>query len=257
MYPISRLSAALAAAGLLLCSSPALADGRASVTISNMQFGALDLTPDDGVAAGYSIASVEASQLLTNIVNPQVNTLAHNLYPPPYQPGTARVDYGATFAEASTGGWLGDISTTAYATPGVTEFGAATVNSSANQNVWLTLQPHTVLTLSGNLHTLAENSMDEARYPAAASALIGFQNAEGEAGISSLSITGPDPGTDEWHKDFTLAFANGSDENVTVELYIYSWSSLSAIPLIPEPGTWSMLGAGMLLLGAAGRYRRR
>lgn len=258
MYPTSRLSAALVAAGLLLCGSPALAEGRASATISNLQFGALDLTPDDGIAAGYSIASVESPQLYTSISNPAENTLAHNLNPAPYQPATARVDYGATFAEASIAGGLGDISATVHATSGATAFGTATINASVNEVMWLTLQPHTVLTLSGHFHTLSQYTLDDARYPSASNASISFYNVEGSANASHLSITGPFSGTaDEWDKDFTLAFANGGDDTTTVKLYIDAWSNMSAIPLIPEPGTWSMLGVGMLLLGAAGRYRRR
>lgn len=258
MYPHPRLSAALVAAGLLLCGGPALADGRASATISNLQFGVLDLTPDDGIAAGYSIASVAGPMLGTNINSRGGIRLWEDLSPAPYEPGTARVDDGATFAQASTEGGLGDISAAAYATPSVVRFGDAHVGSRVNQMIELTVQPHTVLIMSGHLHVLSAYALDGARYLSIASASVSFLSDGVSASESHSTVTNWNTDTtDEWDKDFMLAYANGSDDDLAVRFYLATWTSMSVTPPIPEPEMWTMLGAGMLLLGAAGRYRRR
>ncbi len=54
-----------------------------------------------------------------------------------------------------------------------------------------------------------------------------------------------------------LAYANGSDRDLVVSLYLSAFTDVITVGPIPEPGTWMMLCAGMMLMGAAARSRRR
>ncbi|GGY09873.1 hypothetical protein GJV26_11675 [Massilia dura] len=53
-----------------------------------------------------------------------------------------------------------------------------------------------------------------------------------------------------------LAYANGSDRDLVVTLYLSAFTDVITAGPIPEPGTWMMLRAGMMLMGVAARSRR-
>lgn len=256
MQPLFRLAAALAASLPLLYGSPAVAAGTASAAISNLQLGTLDLTPHDGIAAGYEVGDVSA-YLAAYIYTATTESLQETR-PDPYQPGIARVEYGPSYGEARTSGALGDLATEAAAYPNLGDFGSA--GAFAEQLVWLTLRPHTVLTVGGHFTALSSRVPDGGvDYDAYSRVLVSIADEQFNIATEMWRTSNVYPSGDMAHgldEDFLLTYGNGSDHDLLVGLYLSTWSDVITLPAVPEPGTWAMLGAGLLLLGGAARSRR-
>lgn len=249
------LVAVLAAALPLLYGSPALAAATTSASLSHLRLGTLDLTPDDGIAAGYDIG--EASALLQAVFGTAAELSTQEISPEPNQPASVRIDHGSSFGEARTSGMLGDLSTDATAYANARDFVIAGVSE---QLVWLTLRPNTVLTVSGHLTTAAAGIDDDFAYNpySEVSVMVADENLHVATFLHRYSYTQLDeiiaPGLDE---DFLLTYGNGSDQDLLVYLYVHTQSEILALAPVPEPGTWAMLCAGLLTMGAAARSRRR
>lgn len=256
MSVLSRLGTALIAASLLLCGRPALAEGAASVSISNVQIGALDFTPDDGIAAGFSIDSV-APHLSALLYSSKEWSDEH--YPVAYQPASARVDDDGSFAEASTTGKIGDLAGRANAAPDLELYNFGYAGGVASEVVWLTLRPNTVLIVRGHIDLVADASPDEAEYRSISFAAVDLTE-EGSIetwATTSRRIVGGSS-HNELHDDFALSFINASDADSRVAMeFTASFDVYVEAQPVPEPGTWSMLCAGLVLLGVAGRHARR
>ncbi|WUR11925.1 PEP-CTERM sorting domain-containing protein [[Empedobacter] haloabium] len=245
-----RLPAALAASCLALLASPVLADGNAASRLSNVQFSTLDLTPDDGAAAGYEIVAIANSQVFASY-SQRGNPGEQNFFLEPYQPGVARVDYGPSFGEGSTSGAIGALDTRARGTAELDTFGHAGAHSI--QRVLLTLRPNTVLIVGGHVDTLATAHFDQMRYDAVSRVDVGLIDAAGRrVDMAQISYTSVDGGIDELHDDFALRYENSSANDLAVTLDLHAQAAVFAIP---EPASWAMLSAGLLLLGAAGKRR--
>lgn len=256
MPSLFRLAATLAASLSLLCGGSALAAGTTSASLSNLQLGTLDLTPDDGIMPGYTIDAV--SPFLAAYFFAEAADSTQESYPDPYQPDSVRVDYGPSFGEARTGGALGDLSTNAAAHANLGDFGFA--GAFSEQLVWLTLQPHTVLTVGGHFTTSAERMVDSADYDAYSRVSVTLADENFHVVTELWRSSGAWPNGDMAHaldEDFLLTYANGTDQDMLVSLYLSTWSDIIVLAPVPEPGTWAMLSAGLLLLGGAARRRRR
>jgi hypothetical protein len=241
-------------ASLLLALPPALADGIAAASITGVRFGVLDLTPADGVVAGFDLRPAQPA-LYAALYGDTADYYAAG-YPDPRHAGNVAIDLGGSLGRGTYAGTLGHVGTYATVDGDLGAFGYA--NANASQRVDVLLRPHSVLTVEAHLSTLASRS-----------------EAPGEffdiVGMASVSI-GDDPGyTYQQHtrqslayadlpdemtidEDVTLAFANGGAQDMAVHVYFNTWSNVmcTALP-IPEPAPAAMLATGLLLLAARRR----
>lgn len=247
---------------LFLLSSPldAVAGASASAAITNVRFGVLDLTPDDGAAAGYAIGSVEPS-LFAYLYADTADYYAAG-YPRPLVLATVQLSLGGSTVAAHTSGALADVASAAAGDTSLGSYGTA--GGTANEAVHLLLRPHTVLTIGGQLAILAaRDSASADDYEAIGTAHVGIVDENGwtatQFSRQGLSYAGwPDRMSIE--DDFTLAFANGSAQDRAVSVYFQAVSNVTRVmpaTPVPEPAAGALLCAGLLLLGLRTVSRRR
>lgn len=260
MNPLPRYCAGLVATCSLLYVSPVLADGYASSSFSNLRLGALDLTPDDGLAAGFSIAANTSPHLISYIYDGRTMLAEEELFPGIDQPGIARVDYDRAYVETHTSGTVGALGAQAHVPSDFSVRRSSNLYGSVNHEMWLTVLPNTLLTLTGHVTTLAEFDVKDSRkyqidgYLTAVMAderydqIVGYYH--GSTAVTGSSLSN---GRDD---DFALVYANGSDQDIQVRFQFATYAKIETVAAIPEPQTWSMLGGGLLLLGLARRYQQ-
>lgn len=263
MKSVFHFAAALAVSSTLLAHGSAMAEGSATASLSNIQLGVLDLTPNDGIAAGYDIGVI--STRLTAAWQRWPDRVVDESAPDPYQSGTARIDRGTAFAQSHTGGAIGDLASVATWPTG--NDGEGRLSALPQQSVWLTLRPFTVLTVSGNFDLLAQRAPEGTySYISQSYGLARIYHEESnsyfEARRSAVAPASLGATITEVHDDFLLSYANNSNHDLQVELYFDLRSEVDRfntvpLPSVPEPETWSMLGLGLAVLGMAARRRRR
>lgn len=243
---------------ILLATAPqASADGTAHAAIDNVRLGVLDLTPDDGVKAGFDVLSALPSLFASLNAAPADYYAAG--YPGPDLPAAVSVSFGASAGTAATDGALAHFTAHATGAGNLGEFGYAAASS--NQEVRLTLHPYSVLTVAGHLTSLAERSGDIEHYDVVGMTSVSIVDADGytyqQRTRQSLSYADW-PARMAIEEDFTLAFANGGAEKQAVTLYFQTWSNVTRIAApVPEPSMAALLAAGALCLAGWGRLARR
>ncbi|QGZ38956.1 putative secreted protein with PEP-CTERM sorting signal [Pseudoduganella flava] len=247
---------------LALLSTPlAHATGSASASISNVQLGALDLTPADGAAPGFDLLAVAPSMYAGVYGGTADYYLAG--YPAPGVPASLALTHGSAGASAYTEGLPGDVMAQALGTASLGEFGY--LSASSNQALHLMLRPHTVLTIAGHLTTLAtrSNGSDES-YDVGGMAYVGIVDENGYTmtSFARQSYSYADlPDYLALDEDFTLAFANGSAADAPVTVYFQALANASRFAMpVPEPARPVMLTAGLLAMGMwarRGHWQRR
>lgn len=257
-----HFAAALAVSLTLLPYGSAMAGGSATASISNVQLGVLDLTPSDGIAAGYDVGEISTSLTATWQVWPGPDRLTDEAAPGPYQAGTARVDRGPSFAQSHAAGPIGDLASAATWHAGNGSKGE--LSALLQQSVWLTLRPFTVLTVTGDFDLLAQRAPDGAHnYRSGSYATAGIYHDESNSYFKATrSASVVSESIEEVHDDFLLTYANNSNQDLQVRLYFDLRSEANKYaagtpPPVPEPETWTMLGLGLAVLGMAARRRRR
>lgn len=252
MQTCLRSLAAVAAAVFLLCNC-AHAAGTAFAGISNVQLTVADLTPDDGVAAGYDIGPLYTELAAFTLSESQSS------YPDPYQADHVRVGHGGSYSQASVGSTLGDLAAESAADADLGMFG--TIQGFSLQTIWLTLRPHTALTIGGQAATMAQrvpgNDVDYF-----AESYLGILAADQDwHQLSWLEYESRVlPEEDLYHAqvhDFQFGYANDSDESMTVILQLSASNYIRVLPAVPEPAAWAMLAAGLAVLGVARSRRQR
>ncbi len=249
--------AAMTSLFLLLGSFDATAGGTAAAAITDVRFGVLDLTPQDGAAAGYDIRSVEPS-LFAYLYAGTADYYAAG-YPAPSMPATVQLGFGGATVAARTSGALADVASAAAGDASLGSYGTA--GATANQAVHFILRPHTVLTIGGHLSALAarEGGSDE-YYEATSMAHVGIVDEHGYTFTQFIrqSLSFADwPDRMVIDEDFMLAFANGSAEDRAMSVHFQAQSNVTRIMPVPEPSAGALLGAGLLMLGLRAVTRRR
>lgn len=251
---------ALLGASLTLACGTASAASHTSATsnLSPLQFQLSDLTPSDGQAAGMQY------DYLSSFLNSRLEEPG----PPPTSPTATRVYTGTLLATDTLlnnayahsaghqSGQLGDQhgeSTLLELSPVESRALAAGNNSAV-----LTLLPHTALTITGRATGAASvaDMLNPADYLAHAGARVSLLDAdrnsigyfEQSVDADGSRLTASFDETLEWH------YANDSDSNMTLYLYAGIDNDTSRIAAVPEPASYAMLGAGLLLVGG---WRRR
>ncbi|GGY24095.1 PEP-CTERM sorting domain-containing protein [Pseudoduganella albidiflava] len=251
-------AAALACTSLLCSHAAAAVHTTASSAFANVQFGVIDLTPDDGVAAGYQFGprSTEFEASFTNGDHHDFDRFDPALP----VPVNAQASYYGYWASATTNGQLGNLQT-AVDTGSLQRHGDGAYGS-AWQNVSILLKAHSAFTVAGRADASVQTS-DPALPILPGRASFGvflnyvsldqphqsfFHHLELGNGASSLS----------YGDTFSLIARNDLDHDIALNLsfssYAAAWANVLAVP---EPTTYLMLGAGLLVLGARRRLAQR
>ncbi|WEF33512.1 hypothetical protein [Pseudoduganella chitinolytica] len=241
----------------LLGPSFAQAGGTAHAAIGNVRLGVLDLTPDDGIAPGFSVQSTLPS-LFASLNAPPADYYAAG-YPGPQQPATVSVAFGTSTGTSATDGALTHFSAHATGAGNLGEFGYAA--ASANQEVQVTLAPYSVLTVAGHLSSLALRSDDIEHYDVVGMTSVSIVD---EIGYTYLQRARQSLSYADWpermaiEEDFMLAYANGSATEQAVTVYFLTWANVTRMAApVPEPAMGALMAAGVLLLGCRGINRLR
>ena len=249
----------LLAACASLAAGPALANAGGSASTSNVTLGVIDLTPQDGAGAGYTIDSFDSRLIVyTDTRNTGGSFDPLTLRPAPYTAGNALVAYNSAIADAATG-----------AAPGVVTASAGTgtalgldnmVSAESEQRLWLTLAPHTLLTVAGNVLTEATRSLGAGEgYRVFSWASIDITDRDmitsSTLSRESALIWGEHTSAARNDEYFTLAFANPGDADLAVSLNFLAYTDVT-VAAVPEPASYAMLLAGLLLIGGAVRVMK-
>ncbi|WP_338765210.1 PEP-CTERM sorting domain-containing protein [Massilia sp. METH4] len=222
----------------------------------------MDLTPGDGVEAGYTIVPTSYTSLASfAALGPNDDELIRydeESRAALGQAGSTVLSEGQASTWARTDGNLGSLQT--YASyPGPSPAGH--LYSSGIQYFQVVLGAHSEVRLSGDyaLSILREGD-DLGTQSGSVSMLASFYaNGTTVEDRQSLLVYQEEPGAQR-SGSFDIGFANDSDTSTTVYLYMTSGSSTygnEPLVPVPEPETYAMFGAGLLLLAARRKFFRK
>lgn len=268
------LSAALLGASLALAGFNASADAgyRLRSETSPVAITVIDLTPNDGHAAGFSKGQVENHMSIWFFNKDYLDQAVGS-------PGTAPSDSlslknGPTYANRSYGPGVGQfagdmsLSIARQGTP-------ITVSQGENSQVFsLTILPFTEVHLTGTYMLSVE------RIGSDTASAIGRVSSGMSINQWSFDSNGIPTNTfrDEYYASidlevssgnesksgqFDLVYRNNSYSTETIHYYASSYDEVRMssidpeIPPVPEPETYAMLGIGLFVLGATARRRQR
>lgn len=245
----------LGAALLALSTSGAMA-GTLSLAshLDNVKVGVIDLTPNDGVAASFSVTSMTTSY-------------SQYLYRSPGEAGEgqswseSRTDSAPfTFTHSrewggvtgSSTGQVGGLSIAA-GVDDVSGF-SADASSRVQQTVALNLAPHTIMTFSGTFARQSDLTGARPSTFARINEIVTLRASDRTESTFRNDFEALDGGP--LNSPFWFAMANPYDTAMTVNMVVTINASVAQTSLVPEPSTYAMLGLGLLTVGAFARRRR-
>lgn len=247
----------LGAALLALSTSGSMA-GTLSLAshLDNVKVGVIDLTPNDGVAAAFTVASMRTdySQLLSR--SPQGAGPGQSQSWSESRMDSAPFTYthslGWGSVTGSTTGQVGGLSLVAGVDDASGFSGSA--SSRVQQSVALNLAPHTIVTFSG---TFARESDLTGALPstfARINEIVTLRASDGTESNFRNDFEALEGGP--LNSPFWFAMANPHDTAMTVNMVVTIGAYVAQTSLVPEPSTYAMLGLGLLTVGAFARRRR-
>jgi hypothetical protein len=262
---------------LTIAALPAMASGSASATLDQLKIQVIDLDKTDGMAPGIafpdnfggSMVTVEAVQIPFG-----PGTLEDRMNPVPW----GDVSYGATFqfvqSSASLSGAAADGTNAKLVAQGSTtysgvdgfqaHFDALALNG--GQGFFsLTVLPHTQVVFSGRADvqvsttTQPDQAFDNSDLMIAHAGFELKQNfstvAFDEATIQCKTAASSSPCSLSDQRWVSISFSNAGDTavNALLSTYAYVWGDTTATVPVPEPGTWTLMAAGLGVLGLRSR----
>lgn len=247
---------ALATVISVVACGAANAGAMAGARIGDVHLGVIDLTPGDGHAAGFDIQSFDSRLIAYTDTRATGGTFDQQVvHPAPGNAASANTGSGAVSATAGTSGAFGDV-TAGGATAAA--FGLDnSVSGESEQRLWLTLKPHSLLTVSGNVLTEAYRTLLPGEgYRVFTWASVDISDADmmttSLLSRESALIWGEATAAARHEEAFMLAFANAGAVDMAVSMNFLAYAEI-AVTAVPEPGMWAMLGAGLLLMATRRR----
>lgn len=261
--------AVVAIATLLSSAAMAATVGSTATSKLTMQFDVLDLTPDDGQAAGFLFGPRSSSYMATATFHTASDygsstfTARPTFNVPVHLVRTA----GAQEIEVHGGTSFGDIRTVhATSAPG-SDSQSYTVGA-VSQATRILLKAHSAL----SINALTELSFTHDEVPWTSSYASTSMTSTIDASLDYVSIAAPSvsfedqkrfyaiygtpAATDLYSRVFTLNAVNDNDYDIELALRLdYEVGTYANVYAVPEPSTYLMLGAGGVVL--AWRQRRR
>ncbi|MYM91333.1 PEP-CTERM sorting domain-containing protein [Rugamonas sp. FT82W] len=226
MPTLSRLTKPLLASALLTCcfsASASVPSGSGTTAFTHLKLGVIDLTPNDGQAAHYTLAATD-----TDLNGATVGTGADGIL----DALTAKSGVNASWPPQQN-----------------TSYGSLSYH--------VTLSAHSALTLSGHLLT---SDIRVGKVPDPAYQIYGYAQAnvyispsDGPAYPPPLlhqnsSVWAWGGGTeDHRERDFMVALANTSDSDQDLIVKVAGYVSYDYTQPVPEPQTYAMLLAGLMV----------
>ena len=245
-------------------------------SMGNFQLQTIDLTPTDGIAAGYRIDSQNLDfynaistgrwwEPSESIREPHVLQLGEA-----FDSSLALHQYTAS---TSTNGSLGNFSTTLEWDASNTDFHGVNMGNQYLYTAKLTLAPGTALVLSGDVLQqftpggMHQDDLVQSFFDAKFAYNVG--NNYFSSSYYSHLIHSPNDIAGGWDKSdhFGIVVTTDTASDRIVDLTIGLYGAIEAVqPLsptlnpvaaVPEPGTFGMLAAGMAVIFGAARRRKR
>ncbi|WP_338765307.1 PEP-CTERM sorting domain-containing protein [Massilia sp. METH4] len=220
-------------------------------SLGNVRMHVYDLTPADGMAAGYTIGAVSNSVSFlysaAGVRDSDWGTFD--------APGTFALDGAHIHMGASWGG-PGDFSVEAAAGPAGT---TVEMYADGRQTVAIAIAPHTAFVFSG-LSLLTGDGYGTRQGGSFQSSLaLRIDPHDGASTISRFFSSSPAYPDFDMSIPFSIGFTNATDtvRNVTLSYRLSAYGYLSQpLPGVPEPSTWWMLASGLLAVGWRLRHIR-
>ncbi len=245
----NRLATASALLCALLASGSAMASSTLWTGFQDITLGAIDLTPDDGIAA--TVGGNHASTLLFTRSHIGSSEQLHFAQVFDGDPGQLTLPIGSLTTQGVTGNLLA---------PGANLFfTAGDAGGSLGKDdrliheqealLYVTVAPHTLLTLAGVYEQV--DHLDPAAYGSQSTVNVMLGS---NGSTASWNTSFDNTGTD----DFLLGYANTTDTArfvaVTFRSITWLWG-VEQISPVPEPASLPMLAGGLALLGYLTRRR--
>ncbi|OFA08987.1 PEPxxWA-CTERM sorting domain-containing protein [Duganella phyllosphaerae] len=262
----------LAALTTTLASPSAAAGANGASRIDNVTLGVIDLTPDNFERADYGINDLNARLMAySNTLNNGGSYSQFAVWPEPFMGGQAQLpsSAGPGTAVATASIAVGNVAARAAAD---TALGAGnSLGADGYQQVALTLAPHSLLTVGGDLFAQARRTVAPGEnYSVFSWASISISDTDGTT-VTELdresALRWDDPGATEATRQerFLLAFANPGESDLYLTLSFLAYTDITVNPVdagggvapVPEPATWATLLAGLALTGTLLRRRLR
>lgn len=210
---------------------------------SNVNYGVIDLTPDDGVEASYTYSILASSYYL--LVDTPAGIDLLNVK----SASAAPVDYALSVPGAQA-------HAKASGVPGEQQVGGTgpyyhdgTAKANAIQTWVFTLAPNSALTFSAHAYQQVTGLLSSAIGTSAISIQMRDEDSGRYKSFSNEITTYSEPNL-SYEADVWLAYANPTDRIATVTVEF-----ATVVSVVPEPSTYAMLGVGLLALCAVARRR--
>jgi hypothetical protein len=243
----TALLLAFASAASLLPYAGAQAGASATTSIGQVTLGVVDLTPGDGRTAGFTLDTFDSRLIVyTDTRNTGGSFDRTIVTPAPFDAGTAHWDHATALADASTAA-TGTVAVHASSSAalGLNNM----VSAESEQRLWLTLAPHTLLTVSGHVLTQAMRTLDDGEgYRAFTWATVDITDTDmvttSYLTRESALIWGEATTLAQNSEYFALGFANPGDAAMRVSMNFLAYTDIT-VTAVPEPSTCAMLAAGL------------
>ncbi|MCE3604519.1 PEP-CTERM sorting domain-containing protein [Massilia sp. P8910] len=268
------LSAAVLGASLALVGFNASADAgyRVRSETSAVAITVIDLTPNDGRAAGFT-KEVAQNRLYTQFTN-NSHVVGSDYNGGAAPSGSVSIESGTSYAKRSYGPDIGQFASDTAISIGKHGALATSSNGDSGQGFSLTILPFTEVHLTGTYMLSIERTGSDMAY---STAYVGAAMSLNQWSFDSNGVpthtfndeyrvskqVTDSSGNESESGHFDLVYTNDRPWAETIRYDAFISESVSMgqisheIPPVPEPVTYAMLGMGLLVLGATARRRQR
>ncbi|WP_229422151.1 PEP-CTERM sorting domain-containing protein [Massilia aquatica] len=244
-----KIVASLVAAGLLACAPAQAAYGNATASLNNIRFELIDLDLTDNISPSITFTSTSASGRLTSYPYPS------DKYDFVTSSGFESVDKVFTYGGGSLNNGPASMRAEVHLGP-APRAGSLNMSGSTTQNLNFILSPSTRLLFTAEANVNVQQEGITRPYTSAT--LNGYMSStiNGVAGYEHF--TSALEGSAGAGSEFLRGMLDSGTGVGTGQLSASTYTDFSYYPsAVPEPETYGMLLAGLLVVGGVARRNRR